>query len=433
MVLIVSEESLYHCKMWRLHANALPALRDQDHRTSDWPIVVARGSEAVHARQPEAYVAAWIYTTNQWERPDRPSSSASCRTTRFWLAIEKDQLYRKDGYIKNVWDYSIDFTGPSRRHATRARVARETGHRCSSRPRPASGWRCSSSPTCRPCSTWPINGSACATCGRPACIRSWLFFGMFGSRAEELGPVGRLRARDARRDEFLRAMAVRDFGPGSRRRRRSPRGGNEPGHDAPAVHPLPTYYIGPSFLGPCHPLVPRADDAIPDVFHGYLYYLPGERGDVLAPADRAGQNCLVMDQLPATAEAVGMRCPGESDGWDIAVDEYAAAAAEARRHGNCLRRQNPSPEHRPTRVHLREETLLVELIHRTLRACENTLRFLLARREWERRAAMRRCKICAASPGWNATTQPAPRTSTAQRPGWTWRSAPTASSRRAPT
>ena len=40
----------------------------------------------------------------------------------------------------------------------------------------------------------------------------------------------------------------------------------------PAIQ-LPGYYLGPTFLGPCHPLVPSAGDAVPETFDAYLYYL----------------------------------------------------------------------------------------------------------------------------------------------------------------
>ncbi len=91
-----------------------------------------------------------------------------------------------------------------------------------------------------------------------------------------------------------------------------------------------------------------------------------------------------MDQLPDTAEALGMRLGRRVDGWDIVVDEYTAAAAEARDGVGDAVGAAPFARTQAERAHLREETLLAELIYRTLRACENTLRFLLARREWER-------------------------------------------------
>ena len=368
-VLIVAEESFYNCKMWRAHASD-PCPRCSNLGTEPAIAgVVGAVAEAVHRARPGAYVAAWPYTTDQWERPDRaefirqlPADAA------FWLAIEKDQRYDKGRYVKHIWDYSIDFTGPSDVMRLDARVARETGHGLFVKTETGIGLEVFQFPYV------------------PAMQRlqqSWLFFGMFGSRAEELGLWAAYRP-DLSRDAFLHAMAARDFGPETTDAVLAAWK-----HMSEAMGHLPcvcltTYYVGPSFLGPCHPLVPQAGDAIPDVFHGYLFYLQENEETFSHRQIDEARTCLVMDRLPDTARAVGMNWRGESDGWEIAVDEYAAAAAEAQTAWELLVQAQPSARTEADRARLGEETLLVELVYRTLRSCENTLRFLLARREWER-------------------------------------------------
>lgn len=82
--------------------------------------------QAVHTANPGAFVAAWPYSSNQWVHPDRlPFVRLIPAGIDFFLAVEKDQDYRKNGYVKRIWDYSIDFTGPSDNMLAAAEVCRE--------------------------------------------------------------------------------------------------------------------------------------------------------------------------------------------------------------------------------------------------------------------------------------------------------------------
>jgi hypothetical protein len=151
---------------------------------------------------------------------------------------------------------------------------------------------------------------------------------------------------------------------------------------------LTTYYIGPSFLGPAHPLVPDKAAPIPDVFDGYLFYLQELEETFSVRQIEEAKTCLVMAELPEKFPAVQPDDPG-ADVWAIVAREYAAAATGAERAWRLLLAAGRRTRVQGDRIRLREETLLTELICRTFRACEHTVRFLMARREFERTGAAR--------------------------------------------
>ena len=128
------------------------------------------------------------------------------------LSIEKDQGYRKDGYVKPIWDYSVDYIGPADPRVTCAGCAARGTGRWWSRPRPASGWRSSNSPDVPAMQRLADKWQAVRGLWPFAVHQSWLFFGMFGSRAEELG-LWAAYAAELPVDVLLRRLAERDFGP----------------------------------------------------------------------------------------------------------------------------------------------------------------------------------------------------------------------------
>jgi hypothetical protein len=177
-------------------------------------------------------------------------------------------------------------------------------------------------------------------------------------------------------------MAARDFGPEAMENvlRAWQNLSRAVGH-IPCIT-LRTYYVGPSFLGPCHPLVPEQDAAIPDVFDGVLYYLQ-EGEETFSRARTEIRTSLVMDTLPESARAVGIRWPGGGDGWDIVLREYHAAAALTRTAWRTLVEARPLTRTSADEDHLEQETLLVELVYRTFVSCANTVAFLHARKRLE--------------------------------------------------
>lgn len=391
-ILIVAEESFYHCKMWRSHAQrpcprctplgteeALAGLLD--------PI-----QQAVREANPEAFVAAWPYTTVHWEHPDRvPFIRQMPEGITFFLGIEKDQAYRKEGYIKQVWDYSIDFSGPSDNLRAAAAVCREVGRPLFVKTETGIGLEVFQFPYVPAMQRLADKWQRVRELAPAGVHQSWLFFGMFGSRAEALG-LWAAYAPDISRDEYLHRLAVRDLGPQA-----APLAMEAWAHMSRAMGHLPvllynTYYVGPSFLGPCHPLIYQKGMTLDSVFDAYLFYLQ-EGGETFAHKHMDEiRTCLAVDELKP-ALGLPQPLPGEPrTGLQILLDEYAAAADEAGRAWETLRRAEPLLRTAADHLHYRDEILLSELVYRTMLACSSVAHFLVARDDGDT-AAMRQIAL----------------------------------------
>lgn len=397
LILIVGGESFYHCGMHVNPSHPCPRCRELTRET-----IIADLLEQVQASvrrvKPSAYVAAWAYNVWGWEHPERlPLVRQLPEGVAIYHHIEKDQHLRKDGYTKVIWDYSIDFTGPSDNMREVAALAHETGRPLFVKTETGIGLEAIQYPYLPAMQRLADKWQRVRELAPAGVQQSWLFYGMFGTRAEELG-LWAAYAGDMERDDFLRRMATRDFGPDAVEAVLASWAcmSRAVGH-IPCLS-LPMYYIGPSFLGPCHPLVPekRRQDAgeaqlltpsqgaeVPEEFHGILFYLQELEETFSRRQTDEMKTCLVMDQLPDTAATVFMSWEGGGDGWDIVIREYARATAAAEAAWRYLQQAEPHTRTAQDKQNLREETLLTELIYRTFATCERTVRFLLARRNYE--------------------------------------------------
>jgi len=385
-VLIVSEESFYNCKMWR------NSVRQPCPRCTPLTTEAALAAllnpiqQAVHDANPAAFVAAWPYTTSAWEHPDRlPFIRQMPAGVDFFLSIEKDQAYRKDGYIKNVWDYSIDFSGPSDDMRVAANACREVGRPLFVKTETGIGLEIFQFPYVPAMQRLADKWQRVRELAPAGVHQSWLFYGMFGSRAEALG-LWATYAPEMPRDEFLHRLAVRDFGPEAASlilecwELMSRAMGHLP------VLLYNNYYVGPSFLGPCHPLVPEIHMTLSPVFNGYLFYLQ-EHGETFAHKHiDETRTCLAVDEL-RPAGGLPQPLPGEArTGLQILLDEYAAAAKVAGRGWKKLRCARQLLRTETDRQRYQDEVLLAEAVYRTILACSNVARFLTARDAGDREA-----------------------------------------------
>jgi len=379
--LIIGGESFYHCRMWGRATVQCPRCTAQD--TEDVVANLVRViADAVHRAQPEAFVNAWPYNTDTWDRPDCLELIRRLPSTvGFYDQIDRNQSYQKDGYVKTIWDYSIDYIGPSDSIQARARLVKKRGLSLFVKTETGIGLEVFQYPYVPAMQRLADKWQNVRDLAPQGVQQSWLFYGMFGSRAEELGLWARYRS-DISRDDYLRAMAARDFGPEAVDRvlLAWQSVSQAVGH-IPCITLL-TYYIGPSFLGPCHPLVPKKGADIPDVFYGVLFYLQ-EDEETFSRVRTEVRTSLVMDALPDSARAVGIQWQGGGDGWDIVLREYRAAAAHARTAWRTLVDTRSLTRTAADADNLVQETLLVELVYRTFASCANTIEFLHARRRLE--------------------------------------------------
>ena len=381
VIMITFSESFYHCRMWeRITRIPCPSCAEipVNQMVAGLVEAVNRG---VKRGQAEAFTSMWVYS---WPHGDRRNAFRELSPSiGVFHHIDKDHKYKKNGYTKSIWDYSIDYQGPTPAMVELADFAHTTQHPLFVKTETGIGLEVIQFPYV-PAMQHLAGKWQNVRKLRPFGVhQSWLFFGMFGSRAEELGFwAAYLSSQPA--DNFIEMMAVRDFGPQA-----APHviAGWECMSRAvthlPCLH-LRYYYIGPSFLGPAHPLVPNDNEEVPDVFYAYLFYLQeGEETFSVKQIEQA-RTCLVMQTLPDSSKDVGI-VPDDpdSDGWDLVAEEYAIAAREACQACNHLKTALPLTRTDVDKENLQEELFLTELLYRTFLSCEHTIRFLHARKRWE--------------------------------------------------
>lgn len=379
LILIVAQESFYHCKMWwpqqRVKCPRCDSLSTEDVLAH----ILDEIQSAVREANPDAYVAAWPYTTSGWERPDRLEFIRRLpQNVAFMLSVEKDEAYRKDGYIKQIWDYSIDYAGPAEPMRRCAAACRKAGRSIVVKTETGIGLEVIQFPYVPAMQRLADKWQGVRDLAPFAVHQSWLFFGMFGSRAEALG-LWAAYAPEMSRDAFLRQLAIRDFGPTA-----APLVIEAWQYMSESMGRLPLlqfnhYYVGPSFLGPCHPLVSEKGMKLSAVFDGFLFYL--QEGGVTFGTKNVDQlrTCLAIDNF---APVGGMpkllpgerRCPEK-----IIQDEYGLATEAASRAVECLRQAAALTVTAADGEQLRDEALLTEAVYRTNRACCNTAHWFIAR------------------------------------------------------
>jgi len=380
LLLIVGEESFYHCKMWndwRQHVPSCscPRCREKT-RAQGIAEVLYPVRDAVAKAQPAAYVAAWAYDYAGSDYSELLSLLPD--GVAIFHQIEKDQLYEKAGYRKSIWDYSIDYQGPSDNMRLIHAIATEQQRPLFIKTETGIGLELFQFPYVPALQHLAEKWRRLRDLAPAGIHQSWLFYGMFGSRAEALG-LWAAYAPEMTADEFLRRLALRDFGAEA-----APFILESWAHMSAAMGHLPVmmlngYYIGPNFLGPCHPLLTEKGETISPVFDGYLFYLQ-ELGETFAHKhiDQT-RTCLAIDDI-APWGGLPEPLPGETrSGRQILLDEYAEAAGAARRSWKKLCQAEPYLHTDADRQRFAEECQLTELVYRTLQACSHVAAFYTAR------------------------------------------------------
>ncbi len=390
LILIVGGESYYHCFMSpdkRTLADETPVMAKTNciacSKQKPEAVVsrlVGVTADAVHRSSPAAVVAAWPYSATRWSAEPYQIDliEALPRGVSFLSEIDKDQWVHKEGagYSKLIWDYSLDYVGPSDRITEQAATCHSRGVPLLVKSETALGLEFIHVPYV-PCIDRLTEKWANVRALRPSgVLQSWMFFGSFGSRAEELGWWYCWRP-GLPADAILEKIAARDFGKDSGQVRVAWTRMSEAIGHLPCI---PPYFMGPWFLGPAHPLLPSADAEVPDVFKGALYYK--QENEASLSSARIGEfESLVINALPVSPVSWGFIA-------DDAVNSWRAFLAEL---GRAMQLSKEAHEaigaalacigglDRDQQQHVREEALLVEFMHRTFVTCFNTIQFLAAR------------------------------------------------------
>jgi hypothetical protein len=198
-----------------------------------------------------------------------------------------------------------------------------------------------------------------------------MFFGMWGSRAEELG-WWQAWHPELSPAETLQRIAERDFGDNAEVmievwQQMSDAAGRLPY--------IATYFNGPEFIGPAHPLfLSEPSAAARRVYDCRLYYLQ-EGVETFSRSTIEKPHTLLLDTLPSKRVASILKVEDGRELWQLVFDEYALAV-EASRDAFAKIAGLPEPDNPQQQMILKEERLLCEYIYRTLITVRHTLRFL---------------------------------------------------------
>ena len=272
MVAIIGGEGFYHCYMRSGKTGPdCPrcSRRPPEDVVADLTNAVFR---AIRKVKPDAEFLAWPYSAFIWSRDPFQLDLISKLDPGIQLVseIDKDYLYQKDGYVKNIWDYSIDFLGPSDRFKAQTEAARKRGLKLCGKTESAVSLEMNGVPYIPCLGRWGERMEIIRRQNPTSIYYAYDITGFSRSRPEEL--AGRLSwGPAASAPEEIRKMAVRDFGPKAAGRviEAWTCFSEAVGHTPYLTH---GYYQGPSFIGPGQPLMLKEED-LPKELFGRLFYL----------------------------------------------------------------------------------------------------------------------------------------------------------------
>jgi hypothetical protein len=388
LILIIGGESYYHCFM-RPDRRGLK----EDERTNcprcagRTPEEVVNGllqatADAVHSIKPGAPVMAWPYSAFIWSSDPAQLRLLEGMTPGVSLltTIDKDEWVEKERHFKLIWDYSVDYGGPAGNLIRQAEMTRERNIPLYIKTETAIGLESIHIPY------WPALGRLAekwrnVASFRPAgVLQSWMFFGMWGSRAEELGWWAAWHPeRDP--DEIVRLIARRDFGVHAER---FVQAWERMGEAAEHLPYIPIYFTGPEFIGPAHPLAFGNESDRMEEFEGLLYYLQ-ENEETFSTVVNEVRHNLALKTLPHEHMKRTMKSKDEPQPlYEIVLEEYAAACEAARSAYENVAGIDMSAGV-PEATNAAEEQLMIEFVYRTLLTTLHVYRFLAAKERGDTR------------------------------------------------
>ncbi|MCC2683677.1 MAG: hypothetical protein K0R75_576, partial [Paenibacillaceae bacterium] len=377
LILIIGGEAYKHCFM-------RPIRNETTDEKTNCPVCkhihpekvvtdfVRATSDAVLQANPQVEVLVWEYSAHQWtsDHDQLELISMIPEGTSLLTTLDKGQVLQKDGYKKDIWDYSVEYAGPCDRVLMQTEVARKRNLPYVLKLETAIGLECINIPYMPSLSNTFGKWRNAARLSPRGVFQSWCFFGMWGSRTEEIGWWASWRPELAN-EQVLETIAERDFGPYASLIQQV---WQTMGRSASHLPYIGSYYRGPEFLGPGHPLYFEDPKQLPEVYQGAIYMqemyetFSREMIDLKHPLTKRTLDCR-------------METDDGSDKASVVIREYEQAAALAKEAFELL--QSAADPADPTiRATLSEEKLLVETIWRIFASTLHTWQFLLHRRDY---------------------------------------------------
>ncbi|MEK7793619.1 MAG: hypothetical protein AAB353_03775 [Candidatus Hydrogenedentota bacterium] len=277
LVLIIGGEGFYHCFMRpygveKGHTNCSRC----EPLGAETVVANLCNALATAARSvnPNAEVVAWPYSAEHVWSADKAQAVLIEKFepgAAIFTEIEKDEYVSKeDGVNKHLWDYSIDLIGPGARAKAQIEACRSAGIHVYLKSEPELAFEAPRLPHIPCMDRWVDRAQALASCGADGAWVFPAFRACFGTSAAEINKFFWWDPAPDKEDllqRFAARLAGAEAGPHVRQAWKYV-------SDAIAYSPeLPSYYTGPYYLGPAHPMCadPRAE--LPEVFFGYYLFM----------------------------------------------------------------------------------------------------------------------------------------------------------------
>jgi hypothetical protein len=276
VVLIIGGEGFYHCHM-RPHGVAKGHTNcarceplGAEAAVADLCNDLATAARSV---RPDAEVVLWPYSAEHVWAADFAVAGYLEKLkpgTALLTEIEKSETIAKpNGIQKSIWDYSIDFIGPAKRTKQQIEVCAKRQIPVYLRSEPELGFEAPRLPQIPCMDRWADRGEALASCGADG---AWIFPAFrpfYGTSTAEITKFlwwTPISDRETLLHDFAKRLAGERAASQLREAWKST-------SEAVAHSPeLPSYYLGPYYLGPLHPMCADAKAQLPEVFFGqYLF------------------------------------------------------------------------------------------------------------------------------------------------------------------
>jgi hypothetical protein len=276
VVIIVGGEGFYHCYMRSFGVAKGRSACPRCDTLGAEPVVADLCNTlaaAIRRVNPQGELIAWPYSAQHVWSADS-DQAALIRLLKpgagILTEVEKDDYVEKpEGFKKHLWDYSIDLIGPGERAKRQIAACRAAGVPIYIKSEAELAFEAPRLPFV-PChDRWLARADAIARSGASGAWCFPAFKPMYGSSVAEVAKyAGWEPGKPA--EETLQELAARIAGrPGGGKLREAWR---EVSEAIPFSPELPSYYLGPYYLGPGQPMCADPTARLPTVFLGrYLF------------------------------------------------------------------------------------------------------------------------------------------------------------------
>ncbi len=231
-------------------------------------------AEAARRVNPQALVIAWPYSAEHVWSKDKAQAGFIEKLnpgTAIFTEIEKDEYVEKpEGVRKHLWDYSIDLIGPGERAKQQIAACQTRGIPIFLKSEPEISYEAPRLPHIPCMDRWASRAEALASCGASG---AWVFPAFkpnYGTSAAELNRFFWWNPVEPE-DEILTRLAQRIAGKAAGPHLR--KAWALVSEAIPFSPELPSYYTGPYYLGPAHPMCADLKATLPEVFYGYYLFM----------------------------------------------------------------------------------------------------------------------------------------------------------------